>query len=216
MSPQPAPDLGPPRSQRLPAEDRRSQILAAALEVFSEQGFHGTRTRELAERAGVSEALVFHHFPTKEALIRAILDLAGFEERIDLMEQRFAAMKPRPALVAIAEHVLTRLAEQPEMFRVVFFGLLETPHLAAEFYQKFLSRLLALETRLFECAYAERSGRRASDAARPDPSMAARAFHGSLMYYNLAGAVVRIEPLPKDPKALAEAIVSIYLPEATS
>jgi len=216
MRPQPAPEFGSPRSPRLPAEDRRSQILAAALEVFSEQGFHGTRTRELAERAGVSEALVFHHFPTKEALIRAILDHVGFESRIDAMEHSFGAMPPRQALAAIAETVLTNLSEHPEVFRVVFFGLLETPHLASEFYQKFLSRILAFETRLFERAYAERAGRRASDAARPDPSLAARAFHGSLMYYNMAGAIVRIEPLPKDPKALAEAIVSIYLPEATS
>src|SRR5207237_1659819 len=67
---------------RLPAGDRRNQILAAALEIFGEQGFHGTRTRELAERAGVSEALVFHHFPTKEALIRAIFDQVGFEDGI--------------------------------------------------------------------------------------------------------------------------------------
>src|SRR5437867_7190166 len=95
-----------PRS-RLTAPDRRSQILAAALEIFAEQGFHGTRTRELAERAGVSEALVFHHFPTKEALIRAILELVGFQERIRLMEERFGEMAPRQALVAIAEHFLT-------------------------------------------------------------------------------------------------------------
>jgi AcrR family transcriptional regulator len=201
---------------RLPAHDRRAQILDAAFEVFAEKGFHGTRTRELAQRAGVSEALVFRHFPTKEALIRAILDRLGFEDLVPFLEQRLGAMPPRDALLALAERVLTNLRDRPHVFRVVFFGLLETPHLAAEFYQKFLARLLALETRLFERAYAERSGRRASDVARPDPSMVARAFHGSLMYYNLAGAIVRIEPLPKDPKALAEAIVSIYLPEATS
>ena len=43
----------------------------------------------------------------------------------------------------------------------------------------------------------------------------ARSFHGSLLFYNLAGAVARIEPLPRDPKALAEAIVSVYLPRRT-
>ena len=56
------------------------------------------------------------------------------------------------ALVSIAEHVLSNLREDPALFRVVFFGLMETPHLASEFYQKFVSRLLALETRLFEPA----------------------------------------------------------------
>src|SRR2546426_9605826 len=71
--------LDPYRKLPLPAGDRRSQILAAALQIFSEQGFHGTRTRELAERAGVSEALVFSHFPTKESILRAILDVLDFE-----------------------------------------------------------------------------------------------------------------------------------------
>ena len=196
---------------RLKAPDRRSQILAAALEVFAEQGFHGTPTRELARRAGVSEALVFQHFPTKEDLIRAILEHVGFEERIQFMESHLAPMPPRQALRAIAEHLLTNLRERPDLFRVVFFGIMETPHLAREFYQKFLSRLLALETRLFERAFAERAG--GLPAARVDPAVVARSFHGSLIFYNLAGAIVRVEPLPSDPRAMAEAIVNIYLPE---
>ena len=201
--------LGTPVSRRkLNATDRRSQILAAAMEVFAEHGFHGTPTRELARRAGVSEALVFQHFPTKEALISAILDHVGFEDRIQMMETHLSHIPPREALLRIAEHILTNLRDNPATFRVVFFGLLETPHLAGEFYRKFLSRLLALETRIFERAFAERAG-----GARVDPSIVARSFHGSLMYYNFAGVIVRVEPIPQDPKAMAEAIVNLYLPD---
>src|SRR5262245_29729476 len=148
-------DFGP--KLRLAANDRRSQILAAALQVFAEHGFHGTRTRELAKRAGVSEALVFRHFPTKDALIAAILDVVGLESHIEAMEERFKDMPPRQALVSIAAHILTNLKEQPHVFRVVFFGVLEAPHMATEFYRRFLSRILALETRLFERAFAERA-----------------------------------------------------------
>ena len=180
------------------------------MEVFSEQGFHGTRTRELAARAGVSEALVFSHFPTKEALIRAILEEVGFRQRISALEDRSKRVSPREALRALAEEVLTNLCERPEIFRVVFFGILETPELAGEFYRDFLSRLLALETRLFARAFAVRRGR---GHAAEDPAVVARSFHGSLMFYNLAGAIVRIEPLPRDPRSLAAAIVNIYLPE---
>jgi AcrR family transcriptional regulator len=202
------------RAGRLAARDRRTQILAAAMEVFSEQGFHGTRTRELAARAGVSEALVFSHFPTKEALIRAILEEVGFRQRISALEDRSKRVSPREALRALAEEVLTNLCERPEIFRVVFFGILETPELAGEFYRDFLSRLLALETRLFARAFAARRGR--GHAAAEDPAVVARSFHGSLMFYNLAGAIVRIEPLPRDPRSLAAAIVNIYLPEDAS
>lgn len=202
-----APDFFP--KLRLNANDRRSQILAAALDVFAERGFHGARTRDLAEKAGVSEALLFRHFPTKEDLIRAILESVGFAERIELMEEGFSKLPPREALTRLAEYNLTALRDDPRLFRVVFFGVLEVPDLAGEFYRTFLSRLLALETRLFQRAFAERGARR---AAR-DAAIAARSFHGSLFFYQMTGAVVRIEPLPQDPKARAEAIVNLYLPE---
>ena len=183
-------------------------------EVFSEKGFHGARTRELAKRAGVSEALVFSHFPTKEALIRAILDRVGFEELIRVLEDRLGRMPPRAALLALAERILTNLRDEPHVFRVVFFGIMETPELAAHFYQKFLSRLLALETRLFQRAFAA-PGRK-KRGAPVDPAVVARSFHGSLIFYNFAGAIARVEPIPRDPKALAAAIVNLYLPGAPS
>lgn len=194
---------------RMNATDRRTQILAAALDVFSELGFHGARTKDLAERAGVSEALLFRHFASKEDLIRAILELVGLEERIGMMEERFAKLPPREALCRLAEYSLTALREDPRVFRVIFFGVLEVPDLAGEFYRKFLSRLLALETKLFERAFRERGKKR---AAR-DAAIAARSFHGSLFFYQMTGAVVRIEPLPEDPPGRAEAIVNLYLPE---
>ena len=207
----------PAARRKLNASDRRSQILTAAMEVFAEHGFHGTPTRELARRVGVSEALVFQHFPTKEALISAILDHVGFEDRIQAMEEHLHRIPPREALLRIAEHLLTNLRDNPTTFRVVFFGLMETPHLAGEFYRKFLSRLLALETRLFERAFAERrggAGGGGGGAPSVDPAIVARSFHGSLMFYNMAGVIVRMEPVPSDPKAMAQAIVNLYLPEA--
>jgi len=198
---------------RLASDDRRSQILAAALEVFAERGFHGARTRELAERAGVSEALLFRHVPTKSALIRAIFDAVGFREKIRDMEERSRHLPPREALLALAETLLANLRERPDLFRVVFFGVLETPELAGTFYRDYLSRLLALETGLFARAFAE--GRPPACGAA-DPAVVARAFHGALMFYNLAGAIVRMEPLPEDPRARARAIVDVFLPEAPS
>lgn len=206
--PRPRPRAEPRR--KLTARGRRSQILAAAMDLFAERGFHGTRTRDLALRAGVSEALLFRHFPTKEAIVRAILDEVGFVERIRAMEREFEHEPPRRALVAIAERLLTNLRDRPELFRVVYFGILETPHLATEFYRRFLSRLLALETRLFTRAFAA-TGR--LPGSKVDPRIVARSFHGSLLFYNQAVAVVRIEPMPPDPKSLAEAIVNLYLPE---
>jgi TetR/AcrR family transcriptional regulator len=59
---------------RMHAGDRRRQLLDAALELFSRKGFDGTTTKEIAAAAGVTEAIIFRHFPTKTALYTAVLD----------------------------------------------------------------------------------------------------------------------------------------------
>src|SRR5436309_9505697 len=58
---------------RMSAEGRRNQIIMIAAELFSQKGFRGTTTKEVAARAGVSEAIIFRHFATKDDLYAAIL-----------------------------------------------------------------------------------------------------------------------------------------------
>jgi len=58
----------------LTAEARREAIVEAVRDVFAEKGFDGTTTRELAKAAGVSEALLYKHFPSKEVLYAAMLE----------------------------------------------------------------------------------------------------------------------------------------------
>ena len=60
--------------RRLSAEARKEAIVEAVQDVFAEKGFDGTTTRELAKAAGVSEALLYKHFPSKESLYAAMLD----------------------------------------------------------------------------------------------------------------------------------------------
>ena len=57
------------------SSERREAIIRAVRRVFAEKGFHGTTTRELAESAGVSEALLFKHFPNKEELYSGDADV---------------------------------------------------------------------------------------------------------------------------------------------
>ena len=59
---------------RLPADKRREQLIQVAIDLFSRKGFNGTTTREIATAAGVTEAIIFRHFETKEHLYAAIID----------------------------------------------------------------------------------------------------------------------------------------------
>ncbi|MBV8881524.1 MAG: helix-turn-helix transcriptional regulator, partial [Planctomycetaceae bacterium] len=63
--------------KHLTHEERRKRIVRGAMEAFARSGFRGTRSRDLAKAAGVSEALIFKHFPNKRAIQKAII-----EERI--------------------------------------------------------------------------------------------------------------------------------------
>lgn len=56
------------------AEQSRRQVLDAALQLFSTQGYRGTNVREIADQAGVSTGNVYHHFEDKETIFRALLD----------------------------------------------------------------------------------------------------------------------------------------------
>ena len=61
--------------ERLSGEERRQQIVEAAIDLFSRKGFRGTTTREIAEVAGISEAMIFKHFTTKQELYSAIIEV---------------------------------------------------------------------------------------------------------------------------------------------
>src|SRR5690349_11199891 len=64
----------PPDRRRLSSGDRRRQLIRSAVSLFSKHGFSGTRTKDIAAACGVSEAILFRHFSSKEDLYRAILD----------------------------------------------------------------------------------------------------------------------------------------------
>ncbi|WP_075301795.1 MULTISPECIES: TetR/AcrR family transcriptional regulator [unclassified Pseudonocardia] len=79
MTTPPGNDGGRARGRYAKGERRRAQILATALEVFTEGGFHASSTKEIARRVGVTEPTLFHYFGSKQALLAAVL--AARDER---------------------------------------------------------------------------------------------------------------------------------------
>ena len=74
------------RGERAQTLARRQEIVAAGLVVFSSSGFHRTSLRNVAERAGLSQAGLLHHFPSKEHLLKAVLTWRDDEARRQLGE----------------------------------------------------------------------------------------------------------------------------------
>jgi AcrR family transcriptional regulator len=84
---------------RLPAEERRTALLDAALEVIARSGFAGTTLRDVAAEAGVAHGLLRHHFGTREALLAAAFDRAATSQLADL------ANDPDDPLVALVRYL---------------------------------------------------------------------------------------------------------------
>jgi AcrR family transcriptional regulator len=64
--------------RKVQAEERKWQIVDTALAVFASKGFKGTSIKDIAETAGISQGLMYHYFPSKEALLTAIIDRHSF------------------------------------------------------------------------------------------------------------------------------------------
>ena len=64
-------------AMRMPAAERREQLLAVALDVFARQGFHETSMNEVAEAAGITKPVLYQHFDSKRELYLARIEEAG-------------------------------------------------------------------------------------------------------------------------------------------
>lgn len=92
---------------RLTSEERRRRIVEASVPLFGRRGFAGTTTKEIADAAGVSEGLVFKHFPSKQALYAEILnDGCQGDPRLE----RLFALEPSTSTLIVMVHFMLRHA----------------------------------------------------------------------------------------------------------
>src|SRR5262245_34567144 len=96
-------------TSKLSAEQRRAAIIKAVRRLFAEKGFDGTTTRELADAAGVSEALLFKHFPNKEALFAAMQLSCCTEQDIGTLERLQNLEHSASTLVLMVHFVVSRI-----------------------------------------------------------------------------------------------------------
>jgi AcrR family transcriptional regulator len=97
-------------TMRMDAAERKRAIVEIAMPLFARKGFAGTTTKEIAEVVGVSEALLYRHFPTKAALFEEIQAIGC---RVGTPLDEVDALVPSTATLVLMIHV---------MFRHVVFG----------------------------------------------------------------------------------------------
>jgi AcrR family transcriptional regulator len=118
--------------------ERRKEILDVALRIFVENGFNGTRMQEIAKQCKLSYGLVYHYFPSKEAIFTALVDLAldAAKQLIYSLPQEsspqvfgsligFAVSDPSPHYFAIIVEALTKKSVPVELSNRVKQSVLE-------------------------------------------------------------------------------------------
>jgi AcrR family transcriptional regulator len=168
-------------------DDRRRQILQTAVHLFSTHGFRGTTTRKIAEAAGVSEAMVFKHFSTKEDLYGAILHEKACEEGShrfpwdgnELLQKAIEEKDDLNVFYQIALHAINKQQADVGFMRLMFFSALEEHELAERFFTEFVSKVYD-----FIGGYVEQ---RQKDGAMREinPRVVVRAFIGMILHHSL-------------------------------
>jgi AcrR family transcriptional regulator len=111
-----APKPKPASRKRVPAEERREQVLAAAAQVVARDGMHAASTAEIARLSGISHAYLFRLFPTKEDLIIAVA-VANSRAMHSAMNHAGEAAKARgeEPLMAMAEEYQELLRDRTQL-----------------------------------------------------------------------------------------------------
>jgi TetR/AcrR family transcriptional regulator len=111
------------------AAERQHQLLEVALNSFSRRGFKGTTTKEIAAAAGVAEAVIFQHFPSKEMLYSAVLELhletGGEQQWIEEVNACMERNDDEGVFRTFIRRILDSYRRDPLIHRVILFAALE-------------------------------------------------------------------------------------------
>ncbi len=111
----------PARKQQQRSIVTQQKLLDAAIEAFSENGFKGTSTRDIAERAGVHHPLITYHFKNKDQLWRAATDRIFREFNVSLLKAMadIPDVEPKAKAEAFIRTYLHYSRNQPALHRII-------------------------------------------------------------------------------------------------
>ena len=166
---------------RVPAKTRRQQIITAATNLFSRNGFDGTTTRQIAAAAEVNEAIIFRHFTSKEKLYWAVVSeqiaRRNYSGRVQHHSRSSQITAER--LSEIAQKLLDVSEEDATLTRLLLFSALRDGELSEKLLRNYLRVPLNLLSGYI------RQGVERGWLREIDPVVGARAFLGMVAAQNL-------------------------------
>jgi len=207
MVAKPAPSTPPPRWRRR-AEARPEEILDAALAEFTERGFEAARMEDIAKRAGLSKAAIYLYFPSKMALLKALIEakVAPLARQAQTLSAAGAA-DPMTALRMLATVAAARMAD-PKVIAVprLIIGISgRFPEIADYYRTHVVAKARGALEALVEAGIA--SGK----IRQVDTSAVVRTFIGPLFFEAMWTHVLGGETALGDPQKLIEQQFDVLL-----
>lgn len=199
---------GPSTRQRLSSAERREAIVRVAMDLFSQNGFRGTTTRELASAVGVSEPVLYQHFATKKDLYGAIVDVM-LAEVTENFEAQLRDLPENPSAEVFFEWlgnvILSWYIDDTKYIRLLLFSALEGHELKDIWYERATSQFLG-----FVQGHVQ-SRLDSGEFRQINPLLATEAFVGMAAHVGLISGIFqcRVPGLERD--AVVKPFVQIYL-----
>jgi AcrR family transcriptional regulator len=194
---------------RLRGPDRRYRIIQAALLLFSEKGFDATTTKEIAQAAGISEAVIFRHFQSKDELYAAILRATPDAPPLGewLAELTVYAERRDDARLfgSFAARVLEYHSRDPVFLRLMLYSALEHHALA----RRFSERQIKPANEFLRQYIIRRQQEGVFRAC--DPDLTVRAFAGMLMYHLLVTKLFEMDACQVSDESVVENFTRLFL-----
>jgi TetR/AcrR family transcriptional regulator, fatty acid metabolism regulator protein len=155
------------------SEEKRRQILDAAVRVFARKGFHTSRVGDIAEEAGVAHGLLYHYFASKDEVLETVFrdNWGVLLERIHAVEE--SAEPAREQLRHVAAILLRTWLHQPDVVRVLVREIARSPEVQERIGE--LVKPIAAIRRIVE-----RGQERGEFRSDLDPALAAIVFYGGI------------------------------------
>ena len=188
-------------------EDRREQIIDAAMRVFSQKGFTRATNKDIAREAGITPGLIYHYFENKEALLRAIIEARSPLRLISSLSPQTLMLPPEVFLRFIILQVLVIVEEEKfvQLLRMFLPEIIHNPNMS-QLGAGVLQRGLGFLASYFA------SKMQAGELRLGDASLAAQVCMGSVIGFVLRRQIIRdAVALEYSHEQIADAVVETVL-----
>ncbi len=193
------------QKRRNKAETKKA-LLESALQLISEKGYLGATTREIAEKAGVSEITLFRHFGSKERLFEQLLKQYTFLPRLKELIPRLKGLSLEEALFEVGVTFFDTLKERQGLVKIMLSEINLYPEKIRQIYTRFIEELVDTLGEFFHELQIEGLIRKF------DTKRAARLFLGMVFSFFQSEVILKRKSVnPEEVKKTIREYVDIFL-----